>query len=450
MPLFLTWAKKPHVRDIWFQDGYESLDKYEKKIDGNGYDYCFIIYLDNEPIGYIQTSDLYVYRTLCKNPKGLFIHEEPGTFCLDLFIGEEKYLNKGYGTEIVKAFVQKLLNKFKAEKIVLDPACSNKRAIRCYEKAGFVVIRKEHDGTNECYGMEYMANSITVVKLCEKLEKQANEFLNKHEETSLFLLSNLSAYGPELGADSYSADFKCLVKNEKVVAVFALTKIGNLLLQTDRSQDYSSIIIGNCLQGAIPLKGVVADWELAKPLWDYAKNHIPQLKETAHQKEILFKLSLDEITVKESKFDIRYLNAADYQEWNLLNNAFLHERGLYQAEDEELKHKRFLKDIEDKNLLGLFIDGKLISMAAFTAHVNKSGLIGGVYTLPEIRSKGFAKELICQLLRDGKINKNMNKVVLFTGEDNIAAIRLYENMGFKQIGYFALLFGEYARGNYEK
>jgi RimJ/RimL family protein N-acetyltransferase len=454
LSIFLDWAKKPHVKEIWFRDGYDSLDKYKKQIQGNGYDYCFIICVNDEPIGYIQTSDLYAYRTLCENPKGLFIHEEPGTFCLDLFIGEEKYLNKGYGTEIVKAFVQKLLAEFKAKKIVLDPACSNRRAIRCYEKDGFVVVKKEHDGVDECYGMEFVHNLIEVRNWSDKLEKQALELLNNYEETSLFLLSNLKTYGTVLTEDSYSADFKCLVKNAKVVAVFALTKIGNLLVQTDRAQDYANIIIGECLKSSIPLKGIVADWIVAKPMWDYAKNHMSQLKETAQQKEILFKLSLENIAIenitkKEAKFNIRYLNAADYQEWNLLNNLFLKERELSQSEEEKLKYKRFLKDVERRYLLGLFIDEKLTSMAAFTAHVNNTGLIGGVYTISDKRKLGLAKDLIYQLLLDGRMNKHLEKIILFTGEDNVAAIKLYESLGFKRIGSFALLFGEYDKHSFE-
>lgn len=158
MPLFMEWAKRPYVKNTWFQEGYEPLDKYERKIAGNGYDYPFIIFVDNKPIGYIQACDLYAYRTICLTPTGLFTQEEQGTFCFDLFIGEEDYLNKGYGTKIVKSFVDKLLTEFKAKKILIDPACSNKRAIRCYEKAGFKIVRKEHDGIEACCVMEYFDN----------------------------------------------------------------------------------------------------------------------------------------------------------------------------------------------------------------------------------------------------------------------------------------------------
>ena len=119
MPLFKEWAKQPHVKNTWFQEGYETLDKYESKIAGNGVDYPFIIFFDNKPIGYIQASDLYAYRTLCPTLKGVFTHEDSGTFCFDLFIGEEDYLNKGYGTEIVKSFVDKLLTEFKTKRYLL-------------------------------------------------------------------------------------------------------------------------------------------------------------------------------------------------------------------------------------------------------------------------------------------------------------------------------------------
>ena len=86
-------------------------------------------------------------------PKGLFVDEEKGTFCIDLFIGEEKYLNKGYGSQIVRTFVEKIFSEFNAQKILVDPAYSNKRAIRCYEKAGFEFIKIANDGITDCYVM---------------------------------------------------------------------------------------------------------------------------------------------------------------------------------------------------------------------------------------------------------------------------------------------------------
>jgi RimJ/RimL family protein N-acetyltransferase len=155
LPLWQKWIVKPHVKSVWFIKGYEPADYVHQKIKGNGYDYPFIIYLNDQPIGYIVCCDLYAYRTYCTHPKGLFTNAAPGTFCMDLFIGEETYLNQGYGTKIVKAFANLVLERFKANTVLIDPAVSNKRAIRCYEKAGFQYLRTAHDGVTECYIMAF-------------------------------------------------------------------------------------------------------------------------------------------------------------------------------------------------------------------------------------------------------------------------------------------------------
>jgi|GEM_PF-555178 len=173
--LWNKWIKIPHVKDEWFIEGYEPAEYMAKKIAGSGYDFPFIIYLDNKPLGFIQACDLYAYRTICPNPKGVFCHEEPGTFCLDLFIAEESYLNRGYGTKIVKAFVQKLRDDFQAKKILIDPSLENKRAIRCYEKSSFQKVKIANDGVCEVLIMEWQPDMLVrectrAILLNDKLE----------------------------------------------------------------------------------------------------------------------------------------------------------------------------------------------------------------------------------------------------------------------------------------
>ena len=156
IPLWERWIAIPHVKEAWFIDGYETSDYIFDKIKGNGHTFPFIIYLDNLPIGYIQYCDLYAYRTLTPKPKGLFTNENLGTYCIDLFIAESNFINKGYGTEIIKQFIQKLINELDVKKILIDPAASNKRAIHCYQKTGFKIIKNSNDGITECTIMEYI------------------------------------------------------------------------------------------------------------------------------------------------------------------------------------------------------------------------------------------------------------------------------------------------------
>lgn len=156
--LWQQWIEKDHVKKVWFIDGYETADYVYEKILGNGYDYPFIVFLDNQPIGYIIACDLYAYRTISPDPKGLFTNELPGTFCMDLFIGEENYLDKGWGTQIVRSFIEYIFQHFQCQIILIDPAISNKRAIRCYEKAGFKFVKEEFDGVTNCYIMKICTN----------------------------------------------------------------------------------------------------------------------------------------------------------------------------------------------------------------------------------------------------------------------------------------------------
>ena len=57
LPLWKKWIKNPHVRDVWFIEGYETEDVIQEKLQGNGYDYPFIIDVDDKSIGYIQCLD---------------------------------------------------------------------------------------------------------------------------------------------------------------------------------------------------------------------------------------------------------------------------------------------------------------------------------------------------------------------------------------------------------
>lgn len=158
IPLWDEWCQKSHIKDVWFADGYEPPSYITQKIEGNGYDYPFVIIIDEKPVGYIVCCDLYAYRTINPLPKGNFTQEDPGSYCIDLFIGNEEYLNRGFGTEIMTQFTQYVIEHFKAEKVLIDPETDNKRAIRCYGKVGYKFLRYGHDGVSGSTVMQLLCN----------------------------------------------------------------------------------------------------------------------------------------------------------------------------------------------------------------------------------------------------------------------------------------------------
>ena len=70
---------------------------------------------------------------------------------MDLFIGETDNWNKGIGTIVVMSLITYLFIQENVDIIFIDPQTWNKRAIRCYEKSGFIPMvviknREMHDG----------------------------------------------------------------------------------------------------------------------------------------------------------------------------------------------------------------------------------------------------------------------------------------------------------------
>jgi len=287
---------------------------------------------------------------------------------------------------------------------------------------------------------------IQIVSWNNTLEKQVLELLYKYEETSLLLLSNLKTYGSKLTSDTYSGNFKILVKDKKVIAVFVLTKEGGLLAQTDRKHDYSELIVNECLKESIIFKGVVAAWEVAKQIFEFTKSKFPNLKETFCEKEILYSLDLDLFDQKNLiQYEARLLKEKDFEVWNNLHTSFLNEAGLTSNEDIIARRNRFNKQASQGCWMGSYINNELIAIAAIGAHVNNTGQIGSVYTIPNMRNKGVSKSLMSQLLLHGKTNKNIHKAVLFSRPHNSAAIKVYESLGFKRIGSFGLFFWQYEK-----
>ncbi|POJ89422.1 hypothetical protein C1666_29115, partial [Klebsiella pneumoniae] len=87
--------------------------------------------LNGEPIGYAQS-----YVALGSGDGWWEEDTDPGVRGIDQLLANASQLGKGLGTKLVRALVELLFNDPEVTKIQTDPAPSNLRAIRCYEKAG--------------------------------------------------------------------------------------------------------------------------------------------------------------------------------------------------------------------------------------------------------------------------------------------------------------------------
>jgi ribosomal protein S18 acetylase RimI-like enzyme len=73
--------------------------------------------------------------------------------------------------------------------------------------------------------------------------------------------------------------------------------------------------------------------------------------------------------------------------------------------------------------------------------------IGGVYTAPHLRRQGLSRALMRALIDDAIRLHGLTRLLLFTGENNDAALSLYDSLGFVRVGAFALCFGSLTDGD---
>ena len=218
-------------------------------------------------------------------------------------------------------------------------------------------------------------------------EAEAICFLEHYPETALSLLSDYTEMGPHITDHPNSGNFKLLCKNNKIVAVFYLTKMGDILLQTNKKQDYSKIVLQACLKEDRPIIGIVGDWEITKPLWDLVLLKFPTAKPKYIGEHPLYRLNLNSIVSFQLTENIRFLEPKDVETWQQLRKDFLKDLG-FSPEDVQLT---ISTDRIDKNpWWGLFIENELVSIATYDAVYKKMARISSVFTKSKMRGRGLA------------------------------------------------------------
>jgi aminoglycoside 6'-N-acetyltransferase len=128
LPLIERWLVAPEVMR-WWGEPDEQYELVSSDLDHPDMDQ-FIVRHDGRPFAYIQC-----YRLSTWNQG--FGDQPPGTRGIDQFIGEPEMIGRGHGSKFIRQFVEEMLQKG-TPRVVTDPDPTNGRAIRAYEKAGFV------------------------------------------------------------------------------------------------------------------------------------------------------------------------------------------------------------------------------------------------------------------------------------------------------------------------
>jgi aminoglycoside 6'-N-acetyltransferase len=140
MPRLARWLMAPHVRQF-YQPAPITLDEvtaeYAPMIGERTPTICHIAYA-GEPFAYVQS-----YRNRAYPDWAALIEAHDG-ISLDLFIGDQAFLHRGFGRALILAYLREVaLAHFAGEtRAYIAPACANTTALRCSQSAGFRPLRE--------------------------------------------------------------------------------------------------------------------------------------------------------------------------------------------------------------------------------------------------------------------------------------------------------------------
>ncbi|KYG75388.1 GNAT family N-acetyltransferase [Roseivirga echinicomitans] len=104
--------------------------------------------LNGEPIGFVQIIDPYHEET------HYWGDVEQGKRAIDIWIGEEKNLSKGYGTTIMKLAIDRCFSHPNISGILIDPLKTNTKAHQFYKRLGFEFVEERAFNETACYVYE--------------------------------------------------------------------------------------------------------------------------------------------------------------------------------------------------------------------------------------------------------------------------------------------------------
>jgi aminoglycoside 6'-N-acetyltransferase len=145
MDLVKYWDTKQHVIDCDPDEDWDWETELERITEWREQ---FIAELDGIRIGFLQIIDPHLEET------HYWGEIDSGKRAIDIWIGEESNLNKGYGTEMMQIAIEKCFNDHSINGILVDPLKTNTKAHRFYERLGFEFVEEREFEGNICFVFE--------------------------------------------------------------------------------------------------------------------------------------------------------------------------------------------------------------------------------------------------------------------------------------------------------
>ncbi|MCC6360932.1 MAG: GNAT family N-acetyltransferase [Phycisphaerales bacterium] len=276
------------------------------------------------------------------------------------------------------------------------------------------------------------------------------EFLQRHLCEAMFLLANSRRAGLVDTGEPLTGAYAAEIIDGEVAGVVAHFWNGMLIpcAPVDRVATLGRAAL---VASKRPLRGFIGPQaqveELARAFQIALKEEDGPLPDTVRldsieglyelelgQLEVPGALAAGQVTVRRGReddlpllidWDIRYafesLGATDLEAQRAISEGY---------------QRRF---VADGHIFLLFADGKPVARALYNAAIREAVQIGGVWTVPELRGRRYARAVVAGALLAAR-EQGVERAILFTEHTNTPARRAYDALGFQRVGDFRLLF----------
>jgi aminoglycoside 6'-N-acetyltransferase len=154
LPLMRNWLERPHVAE-WWGDPETELGYIRDMIEGRDTTRPFIFWRDGQALGYIKFWFIGHHQNAIWIAENPWLAELPSDAVgVDLSLGDPDLLSRGIGSTVLRQFADRLVSDGHRT-IIIDPDPANRRAVRAYEKAGFLAIPRLFGKTGDTLIMQY-------------------------------------------------------------------------------------------------------------------------------------------------------------------------------------------------------------------------------------------------------------------------------------------------------
>ena len=269
-------------------------------------------------------------------------------------------------------------------------------------------------------------------------ESRLEDFLALHRDSSMFLRANLRRMGLAYEGKPFQAIFAAAFEGGRLIGVAAHCWNGMVLVQ---APDHAADVTTACV-GASGLKVTGFSGPLDQVRRARAALGLADADTAADGDEWLYALELSELVVPAALSSGTIVCRPPRPEerdtlcaWRLAYD--IETLGGTDSDEHRRRSAEFLDaQITAGDAWVAVDDGAIVSLSAFNASLPDIVQLGGIYTPPGLRGRGYAKVAVAASLVVAR-ERGASRAVLFT--NNPSASRTYEALGFRRVGDYALV-----------